>query len=52
MIAIAITMWQSILGGLIGVGLGDDSGGAVYAPALDFSDARNSQYLALLLEDI
>lgn len=27
------------------------SGASAYSPSLDFSDARNSQYVALLFED-
>lgn len=37
MIGIFIGVWQVLLGG--------GSGAAVYSPSLDFSDARNSQYV-------
>jgi hypothetical protein len=41
-----------LLGIYIGMGsatgAGDTGGGAVYAPSLDFSDARNTQYVPLI----
>ena len=34
------------------LGTFDASGGGGFSPSLNFSDARNSQYVALLFEDI
>lgn len=39
-------LWLLRLRGFVSIGAG--AGAAVYSPKLDFSDARNSQYIALV----
>lgn len=40
-------LWLLRLRGFVSIGAGA-GGGGVYSPKLDFSDARNSQYIALV----
>lgn len=35
----------------LNVGAGGGGGGDVYSPRIDFSDARNSQYITLIFEE-